>query len=155
MIEDIRIARMITSEHAPGFYVGASLDGESMQDRVFATMDEALTEARAYIEARRTFRVEFVTVTEIVPENKDINTSMLDTVSSAANCPGFNLWDVLASDGKRYLMAGDHKSGVETRLFFRTQPSELTAVNITLIGPNPDVQLWDAYRVLIGYEAWK
>lgn len=56
-------------------------------------------------------------------------------------CPGFNLWDVLASDGRHYLMAGDHISGVSTRLYFR---AELEVVEAVDLGPNPAVALWDA-----------
>lgn len=56
------------------------------------------------------------------------------------NCPGFDLWDVLASDGKRYLMAGDYAGAVDTRLYFR---AELDVITATKIGPNPAVALWE------------
>jgi hypothetical protein len=68
-----------------------------------------------------------------------------DTLNPKRNCPGFQLWEVLGSDGVRYLMAGDHKGGVETRLFFATN-NAIQPVSITLLGPNPDVEAWHEAR---------
>lgn len=60
-------------------------------------------------------------------------------------CPGFKLWNVLATDGKRYLMASDHEGGCGTRLYFRTN-GRLDVVSAELIGPNPDAEEWNRAR---------
>lgn len=61
-------------------------------------------------------------------------------------CPGFDLWDVLASDGAHYLMAGDYIGGVGTRLHFQTDGA-LSIVSAINLGPNPAVKAWDTSRL--------
>lgn len=73
------------------------------------------------------------------------NTRYLDKMDPTKNCPGFNLWEVLATDGETYLMASDNTGGLETRLFFRTD-GNVHLKSATLLGPNPDVALWDSIR---------
>lgn len=73
------------------------------------------------------------------------DTTYLDTVRPDGNCPGFYLWDALASDGRVYRMAGDHEGGVDVRLFFRTN-GRLTLISATKVGDNPAVDEWDALR---------
>jgi len=77
------------------------------------------------------------------------DTRFLDAVNPESNCPGFLLWDVVASDGQTYRMAGDYSGAVETRLFFRTVGKglpELTVKTMTLVGDNPDVKAWELAR---------
>ena len=78
------------------------------------------------------------------PAEPALDRRYLDKLNPERNCPGFKLWDVLASDGVRYLMAGDHEGGAETRLFFAAR---LTVVTATLIGANPDAAEWDRLRL--------
>jgi hypothetical protein len=78
-------------------------------------------------------------------ENSDLDTTYLDKLNPAGYCPGFNLWNVLATDGKRYLMASDHEGGLGTRLYFRTN-GRLDVESAELIGPNPDAAAWNKAR---------
>ena len=70
-----------------------------------------------------------------------------DKLNLKGNCPGFRLWDVLASDGVRYVMASDSAEGVGTRLHFRSR-GRIAPVSVTLIGDNPDAAEWDKARGL-------
>lgn len=78
---------------------------------------------------------------------EDLDPTFRDKLILAGYCPGFNLWNVLATDGKRYLMASDHASGCGTRLYFRTI-GKLDMVSAELIGPNPDAEAWEKNRKL-------
>jgi hypothetical protein len=77
--------------------------------------------------------------------NEELNRSYLDKLdtSDGGFCPGFYLWDVLASDGKRYLIAADYPGAVEVRLYFRAR---LDVVSATKLGPNPDAAAWQAVK---------
>jgi hypothetical protein len=72
---------------------------------------------------------------------EELSTEFLDTLTLDGYCPGFNLWAVVATDGKKYLMASDHKSAIGTRLYFRTN-GKLDMESAELIGPNPDAKTW-------------
>ena len=58
------------------------------------------------------------------------------------NCPGFNHYKVLGTDGKMYLVASDDESGVSVRMFMRTDGA-LDASEVTLVGPNPIAEQWN------------
>lgn len=66
----------------------------------------------------------------------------IDKLNLEGNCPGFHLWEVVASDGEVYTMASDTESGLDTRLFFRSE-GRLKVKTATKLGPNPDVTAWD------------
>lgn len=71
------------------------------------------------------------------------NTTYLDKLNLAGNCPGFNLFEVKVWENDDvFLMASDHESGLSTRLFFRSNQT-LTLKSATLLGRNPDVTSWD------------
>lgn len=76
-----------------------------------------------------------------------LNATYRDKLDLKGNCPGFRLWDVLASDGVRYLMASDSSDGVGTRLYFRSG-DRIEPVSVTLIGDNPDAEEWIKARGL-------
>lgn len=81
----------------------------------------------------------------VIPEGLD--TKYLDALhlEPGYNCPGFNLWDVTATDGNRYLMAADYEGSIGTRLFFRTN-GKLDMASATLLGRNPDADRWCDYK---------
>ena len=76
---------------------------------------------------------------------ENLSMKYLDKVDATKNCPGFRLWKVEASDGVNYIMASDTSSAIDTRLFFATNGA-LSSKTITLIGDNPDVQVWEGLR---------
>jgi hypothetical protein len=78
-------------------------------------------------------------------ETQNLDPQFRDKLVLEGYCPGFYLWNVLATDGNRYLMAGDHKGGVSTRLYFRTN-GKLDVAEIEQIGPNPDAEEWSKAR---------
>jgi hypothetical protein len=82
------------------------------------------------------------TAAQVAPE---LDARFLDKLSREGYCPGFRLWDALASDGQHYLVAADNEGGAENRLFFRTNGA-LKVVEAKLLGDNPDVAAWDAAR---------
>ena len=75
----------------------------------------------------------------------ELNEQYRDKLNLKGNCPGFNLWEVTATDGNKYLMASDHASGASTRLYFATN-GKVDVKESKLIGPNPDAETWKAAR---------
>jgi hypothetical protein len=81
----------------------------------------------------------------VIPEGLDPKFRDKLTLEPGYNCPGFNLWDVEATDGNHYLMAADNAGSASTRLYFRTN-GRLDVANAVLLGRNPDADLWCDYK---------
>lgn len=75
----------------------------------------------------------------------ELNDQYLDKLNLKGNCPGFDLWEVTATDGNKYVMASDHKGGLSTRLYFATN-GKLDVRDAVRIGVNPDAETWKAAR---------
>ncbi|MEB0286174.1 hypothetical protein QN355_06375 [Cryobacterium sp. 10S3] len=73
------------------------------------------------------------------------NTTYLDKLDPERNCPGFYIWDALATDGKTYRMAADYDGGLSVRLFFGTNGA-LDLVSAVNLGDNPDAIEWKRLR---------
>lgn len=79
-----------------------------------------------------------------VPYYPDSNGVM---VKGRTYCPGFKLWLVERENGFSFVMEGDDKGAVLTRIFFRTNGSideREEQLTITEIGPNPRTKEWEA-----------
>ena len=80
-----------------------------------------------------------------IPEGLDAQFRDVLRLEPGYNCPGFKLWAVVATDGKRYLMASDSESAIGTRLYFRTN-GRLDMASAELLGVNPDAEAWCDYK---------
>lgn len=77
----------------------------------------------------------------------ELDRTFLDTIHTGeCGCPGFRLWEVLASNGVSYLVAADHQSGAETRMYLRSSGA-IQAATVTLVGENDAaVAEWESTR---------
>lgn len=86
-------------------------------------------------------------------ERHNLSTAHLDKYTPEGFCPGTYVWLVHVND-ERFLMAGDERGGVETRLFFnvfvdgrRVDVDRSTHdVMITKLHENPDMHAWKIAR---------
>lgn len=74
-----------------------------------------------------------------------LNREYLDTLDLEGYCPGFRLWDALATDGTRYLVASDSVEGVSTRLYMRSHGA-IDLVSADCLGDNPDAIAWKTHK---------
>lgn len=77
----------------------------------------------------------------------ELNRRFLDAVHTGlCGCPGFRLYEVLGTDGVRYLVAADHQDGAGTRVYLRSA-GEVRGVEFALIGDNDAaVAAWERTR---------
>ena len=75
----------------------------------------------------------------------ELNREYLDTLNLDGYCPGFRLWDALATDGTHYLVASDSVEGVGTRLYMRSYGC-IELVSAECLGDNPDAITWKTHR---------
>lgn len=77
--------------------------------------------------------------------NLDLDTRFRDKLDPEAYCPGFDLWNVLGTDGKHYIVSADTADSAQVRVYLRSNGA-IDVASIAWIGENPDVAAWDEAR---------